>query len=142
MKQASFSIIRGKRYESKARTPSHTGSSDVLPLFPWHISKELIGRRCRSEHVAHVRRAGGVGVDHLLEIACPQARTDREGEEIDHLLGVLAEKVCPQDSVGALLDENLVAGVWEGHPLRGIPARGVPVVRGKVQALCASRWLK
>jgi len=72
--------------------------------------------RCRSEHVAHIRGAGGIGVDHLLEIAAAQARTNGQGEEIDHLLGVLAEQVRTQDALGALLDEDFVARVWEGYP--------------------------
>src|SRR5437867_8035111 len=55
--------------------------------------------RFRSDHVAHVRGACGVGVDHVLEIARPQAHADREGEEVDDLLGVQAQQVRPQNAV-------------------------------------------
>src|SRR5713101_5655096 len=71
-----------------------------------------------TNHVAHVRGTGRVGVDHLLEITRPQACADREREEVDDLLGMQAQEVRPQDAVGALLDECLEPCMRQGHPKR------------------------
>src|SRR5579864_6458024 len=95
-----------------------------------------------TNHVAHVRGTGRVGIDHLLEITRPQACADREGKEVDDLLSVRTQQVGPQDAVGALLDECLEPRIPERYPPRGMPARGVLVVRGKAQSLCTSRFLK
>src|SRR5713226_9435365 len=117
--------------------------SERICFFAWRVlSVFCCAGRLRSDHVAHVRGTGRVGVDHLLEITRPQAHADREREEVDDLLGMQAQEVRPQDAVGALLDECLEPGMREGHPPRGKPARGVLVVRRKAQALCASRFLK
>src|SRR5258708_38878611 len=82
-----------------------------------------------------------MGVDNVLEISCPQAHADREREEVDDLLGVRTQQVGPQDAFGALLDVRLEPRMWDRYPPRGIPARGVLVVRGKAQTLHASRLL-
>src|SRR5258708_21570402 len=96
----------------------------------------------RLEHGAHIRRARGVGVNHVLEIACPQARAYGKGEQVDDLLGMHAQQMRPQGTLGSLLDEHLVAGMREGHPPRGIPTRRVLVLRRKAPALRAIRLLK
>src|SRR6266568_3990363 len=113
-------------------------------LLAWTTKLPFIiqAAKLRLEHRAYIRRAGGIGVDRLLEIARPQARADREGEEVDDLLGVQTQQVRPQNALGALLDECLEPRMRERYPPRGIPACGVLVVRREVQTLGASRFLK
>src|SRR5258708_1104228 len=96
----------------------------------------------RLEHGAHIRRARGGGVNHVLEIACPQARAYGKGEQVDDLLGMHAHQMRPQDTLGSLLDEHLVAGMRQRHPPRRIPTRRVLVLRRKAPALRAIRLLK
>ncbi len=50
----------------------------------------------RLEHGVHIRRARGVGVNHVLEIACPQARAYGKGEQVDDLLGMHAQQMRPR----------------------------------------------
>src|SRR5712691_6330373 len=72
--------------------------------------------RFRSDHETHIRGARGVGIDHLLEIARPQAHADREREEVDDLLGVRAQQVRTQNALGPLLDECLEPRMRERYP--------------------------
>src|SRR5579883_2525532 len=88
-----------------------------------------------SEHRAYIRRTGRISIDHLLEVTGRQVPAYRQREEVNDLFGVRTQQVHPQDAVSSLFNQHLEAGMREGHAPRGVPVRGVLIVRGEMETL-------
>src|ERR1700730_9344818 len=75
------------------------------------------------KHVTDVRSAGRVGEDRRLQVFGREPVADRQGEHIDDLVGVRTDEVGTEDSLARVLDEDLEAVRWLGHPAPRIHLR-------------------
>ena len=64
-----------------------------------------------TDHFLQIRGVGGVGPGDGLEVVRSHAEFDGQREHVDDLRSVVPGKVCAEDLVRAILEQNLVAGV-------------------------------
>src|SRR6266700_5272201 len=89
-----LSFVRLQRRSTASPRASHGSAVDsfghILAVSFLFFDAAHLTAQLWLQHVAHVRGTRGVGVDHLLEIAPPQAHADRKRKEIDDLFSVRA----------------------------------------------------
>src|SRR5712664_1563532 len=70
------------------------------------------------QHVRDIAAARWIGKEHVAQCRCFDIGLDRQGENIDHFFGVLAQKMCSEDSFGTFLDQDFVTGGPFSDPSR------------------------
>src|SRR5579875_2517589 len=133
-------VVKQHRRDGQALAWASTAATATSPAPLANVASGPAGgstwRGGCSKHVADVGTGRGIGVVHVFQVAGGEAFADGEPEEVDDLLGVVAEEVGAEDPAGAFLDEGLEAGVSEGDPPRRVPAGCVVVADGAVDATC------
>src|SRR5688572_7525017 len=110
-----------------------TSEATKTTLNGWSARKSRYGsrsmaawrRRLVSDHEPDVRAERRVREEHLLQLARGNAQANGDREQVDRLVGVWAEQVGAEDTVGVLLDEDLEGRRRLAQALRVEPRGGV-----------------
>ena len=102
---------------------------------PKHVGRPAMYRDSGlSPDGKHILRAT---IDDLCEAAA-----HGESEQIDHLVGVVPEKMCAQDPLALLFDQDLEVCIAFADPSRRIPFGCALIVGTETQLLCSCLGLR
>jgi hypothetical protein len=89
-----------------------------------------------SEHVADIRRARRIRKYRLLDPISGQIIADRQGEDVDDLVGVRADDMCAENASGLIFHKGLVAVDGFGDATRRTPGSGLFALGAEFETRC------